>query len=99
MEERTYIQGSLFFDNNIVQTNMKIGFRIQGDISRTFSKKSWKISFEGSQYGNTKWKDLEGFYLKGAVFDPSYAREELSTAVTYRFPQCFSNLSLVWLLQ
>ena len=80
MYETTYLPATMFFFNNVVQNNMKIGIRNQGDISRTFTKKSWKISFLGQ-----KWKEIKGFYLKGAVSDPSFAREQLSTTVTYRY--------------
>ena len=55
-----------------------IGIRLKGTSSRTFAKKSWKIQFSDS------WKQIKGFYLKSAVFDPTFAREQLSTVVAYR---------------
>ena len=69
---------------------MKIGMRIQGHVSRTFTKKSWKISFLDDKY-----KEIKGFYLKSAAFDPSFSREQLSTIVTYRheISSKFPNIS------
>eukprot|EP01114_Cavostelium_apophysatum_P020864 TRINITY_DN7113_c0_g2_i1.p1 TRINITY_DN7113_c0_g2~~TRINITY_DN7113_c0_g2_i1.p1 ORF type:complete len:542 (-),score=76.90 TRINITY_DN7113_c0_g2_i1:40-1665(-) len=73
---RRYRNVSMSFDNGIIQTMRQVGIRIQGDASRQFAKKSWKVSFE-----DDKWHHTAGFYLKSAAFDSSFIRERLSMAV------------------
>jgi hypothetical protein len=79
MYQDSYFPATMFFYNQREQKMMKIGIRLEGAISRIFVKKSWKISFL-----DTSWKDIKGFYLKSAAFDPTFAREQLSTTVAYR---------------
>jgi hypothetical protein len=79
MNSDVYFPATMFFYNQMEQKTMKIGLRTKGAISRTFIKKSWKISFL-----DDSWKGLGGFYLKAAVFDPTFAREQLSTVVAHR---------------
>jgi spore coat protein CotH len=80
----------MWFYNGIVNESLPIGIRLHGSLSRSFLKKSWKISFEGD-----KIYQIKGFYLKGATLDPSYAREILSTAITYRYKILTNYLQLI----
>jgi hypothetical protein len=75
-----YKNATMWFYNGVVDVTMPIGVRIHGSLSRTYVKKSLKVDF-----GDQKIYQIKGFYLKAAASDPSYAREILSTAVTYRF--------------
>eukprot|EP01094_Clydonella_sp_ATCC50884_P002791 TRINITY_DN1213_c0_g1_i2.p1 TRINITY_DN1213_c0_g1~~TRINITY_DN1213_c0_g1_i2.p1 ORF type:complete len:379 (+),score=115.14 TRINITY_DN1213_c0_g1_i2:1053-2189(+) len=59
-----------------------IGFRLKGGISRTFAKKTWKISFNEFVKGRT-WYGLKKLVFKGMSLDPACLREAVSADVLY----------------
>lgn len=82
-DTRTYLPASFWFYNGVVsQVYDKIGFRIKGGASRTFSKKSWKLSFNEYEAGQ-KFAQQSKLSLKAMQMDPSATREKLCIGLLY----------------
>ena len=71
-----------FLNHEVSDVVEDVGFRLKGGISRTWAKKTWKLSFNAFEKGR-KWKGLKKLSLKGMSFDPSFLRESTSADVLY----------------
>ena len=79
----TYVKSGFLFYNQIISQQWDdLGVRLHGGLSRSFVKKSWKLSFDAFNKGRT-WKQISKLQLKSMAIDPSYEREKMSMDVYY----------------
>eukprot|EP00008_Paramoeba_atlantica_P013325 CAMPEP_0201482706 /NCGR_PEP_ID=MMETSP0151_2-20130828/6969_1 /ASSEMBLY_ACC=CAM_ASM_000257 /TAXON_ID=200890 /ORGANISM="Paramoeba atlantica, Strain 621/1 / CCAP 1560/9" /LENGTH=440 /DNA_ID=CAMNT_0047865519 /DNA_START=601 /DNA_END=1923 /DNA_ORIENTATION=+ len=80
---REYKHANFSFYNGAVTEVMEdVGMRIKGGLSRTFAKKSWKISFNTFVKGR-EWAQQKKIALKDASMDSMYVREKSAMAAVY----------------
>eukprot|EP01094_Clydonella_sp_ATCC50884_P015268 TRINITY_DN2584_c0_g1_i2.p1 TRINITY_DN2584_c0_g1~~TRINITY_DN2584_c0_g1_i2.p1 ORF type:complete len:463 (-),score=105.18 TRINITY_DN2584_c0_g1_i2:634-1980(-) len=81
MKAKKYMRASFYFNNGVINDTIQdVGFRTKGGISRTFAKKTFKISFNTFEKGR-KWYSMKKLDVRAGAMDVSFARDTLSMSL------------------